>query len=612
MTNANNDVRELEDLLTELEGQGALPVGPYSDEDDAVTQLMDAPLGEQEWMVQITPHDRRMMSTDQLLAEIAAGNLVRRDTLVWRATMSDWAPIARVDELMAAAVDMPMAMVPERRPLPPPPAPIPPTRLPSSTMVSPGVLPPNGVAPTGGLAANGVGAAAPSPSASSTMSSSTMPSSTMSSSTMSSSTMSSNGVTSNPVPRTPLPPVPSAPYGASQLTPVPSTPYAASQLTPVPLTPVPDAPPPAPLPYLNSAFGSLGATPVPSASPPPEPPSTFNVPLPAPAPAPPTMRANTPRPVAVDFSEMEPVRTTPMKILVGSGVAALAMIVGTVYALSAGGVFDANAEVSHASAASRATTPSPEPAAAKPVEAKPAEAKPAEAKPAEAMAPDQKVAEAKPAAESGQSENQQPQTQPASAKEEMVAEPEPKGTSSKLSESRSSSKQTVEAEPKADAPASDDDAREANESPRGSRAERRMAARLRKRAATEAPGAAASRSKPRAAAAAATPSPAVEADESAKGPDTPGSTFNKQAAKTALDDAAAQARNCRPQGGPSGAGRVQVRYEPTGKVGEVSILTPQFDNTTTGSCVVMVFRRASIPAFTGSPAVVMNKNFEIP
>ena len=47
MANSNNDVRELEDLLTELEGQGALPVGPYSDEDDAVTQLMDTPLGEQ-------------------------------------------------------------------------------------------------------------------------------------------------------------------------------------------------------------------------------------------------------------------------------------------------------------------------------------------------------------------------------------------------------------------------------------------------------------------------------------------------------------------------------------------------------------------------------------
>ena len=44
MTNGNNDVRELEDLLTELEGQGALPVGHYSEEDDAVTQLMDAPL----------------------------------------------------------------------------------------------------------------------------------------------------------------------------------------------------------------------------------------------------------------------------------------------------------------------------------------------------------------------------------------------------------------------------------------------------------------------------------------------------------------------------------------------------------------------------------------
>src|ERR1044071_1101036 len=99
MTNANNDVRELEDLLTELEGQGALPVGAYAEEDDAVTQLMDAPLGEQEWMGQITPQDRRMMSTDQLLAELLTGHLVTRDMLVWRSGMGDWAPISRVDDL---------------------------------------------------------------------------------------------------------------------------------------------------------------------------------------------------------------------------------------------------------------------------------------------------------------------------------------------------------------------------------------------------------------------------------------------------------------------------------------------------------------------------------
>ena len=55
-----------------------------------------------------------------------------------------------------------------------------------------------------------------------------------------------------------------------------------------------------------------------------------------------------------------------------------------------------------------------------------------------------------------------------------------------------------------------------------------------------------------------------------------------------------------------------MRYEPNGKVGAVTLMTPAFETTTTGDCVVMVFRRASIPAFAGTPAVVMNKSFEIP
>jgi hypothetical protein len=315
------------------------------------------------------------------------------------------------------------------------------------------------------------------------------------------------------------------------------------------------------------------------------------------------MRTNTPRPVAVDFSEMEPVRAAPIKILVGSGVAALCMIIGTVYALSAGGVFEANAEVSHEPSAAASKPAAPAPMAEKPAEPRPA-AKPAEEKPSE-----EKSAEA--------GRRSEPQTQPVSAKEEMMAAPEPAAP-----EPKQKAKDVLEAKEAAKAKgekAGESSEEEANESPRGSRAERRMAARLRKRAiAAEEPSASAPRSasalrgsKPRAAAAASTE--AVETDESPKGgADAPGSTFNKQAAKTALDDAAAQARNCRPQGGPSGSGKVQVRYEPTGKVSTVSILSPQFDNTTTGSCVVMVFRRASIPAFTGSPAVVMNKNFEIP
>ena len=141
MTNANNDVRELEALLTELEGQGALPVGPYSDEDDAVTQLMDAPLGEQEWMVQITPHDRRMMSTEQLSSELQSGVLVQRDMMVWRAGMGDWAPIASIDELRSVlpVSALPPIEPPAPRPLPPPPAPLPP-RLGSNINASPGPL----------------------------------------------------------------------------------------------------------------------------------------------------------------------------------------------------------------------------------------------------------------------------------------------------------------------------------------------------------------------------------------------------------------------------------------------------------------------------------------
>jgi hypothetical protein len=84
------------------------------------------------------------------------------------------------------------------------------------------------------------------------------------------------------------------------------------------------------------------------------------------------------------------------------------------------------------------------------------------------------------------------------------------------------------------------------------------------------------------------------------------------AAKAALDSAAQQAKNCRPAGGPTGNVRVQVRYEPTGKVAAVSILTPEFANSISEGCITMLFRRASVPTFTGAPAVVMSESFEIP
>jgi hypothetical protein len=75
--------------------------------------------------------------------------------------------------------------------------------------------------------------------------------------------------------------------------------------------------------------------------------------------------------------------------------------------------------------------------------------------------------------------------------------------------------------------------------------------------------------------------------------------------------AAEHAEQCRPPGGPRGRGRVQVRFDPSGKVGAAWMLTPQFDNTTTASCVLMLFRRAAIPEFEGVPELVV-KSFEIP
>lgn len=90
-----------------------------------------------------------------------------------------------------------------------------------------------------------------------------------------------------------------------------------------------------------------------------------------------------------------------------------------------------------------------------------------------------------------------------------------------------------------------------------------------------------------------------------------GNAFNRQAATTALDAAAGEAQRCRPTGGPSGAGTVQVSYEPSGKVAAVEILTPGFENTLTGSCIRMLFRRAKVPAFAGA-GVVLKKSFQIP
>jgi hypothetical protein len=521
MTNSNNDIEELEELLTELEGQEARIVTPYSEEDDAVTRLMEAPLGDQDWMVQVTALDRRMMSTPQLLSELSAGRISSR-TLVWRGGMSDWLPIARVDELSrasAAPVSAPSrAFVNLAPPPPPPPQPSKPlwaSPAPSAPLPPPPVAmaPPIGITPAVGLGM----------------------ASTMVSPGMSSPGLSSPGFGSAP---------------------------------PMGLTP----PPPAPA---GSGY-NLSASPAVSASPS----------------LPPSSQGNTTRPVAIDFSDMVADSDPPLQskrwVMALSAVAILAVFV-TVYSLSSGGGDEAKAAAqpqavsSLQPAASSAAKEKAAPVAAPAPEAAKAD-KQEEAEPAPVAAAPAKANDE----EEATSRSEESRSASASARQTAQARYSLRSEYRRRSRGGSSAGESSRDDDDAETPARAAPARAAVAAAPAAEEEAPPA--------SEAPVAV-----------------AEEVDDAPKSTGkASGSTFNRDAAKAALDEAAAQAKNCRPQGGPSGTGRVQVRYEPSGKVANVAILTSKFDNTTTGSCVRMLFRRAKVPEFTGAPVVVVNKSFEIP
>lgn len=470
MTNRNNDIEELEELLTELEGQEAQLVSPYSEDDDAVTQLMDAPLSDQEWMVQVTPLDRRMMSTEQVLGELHAGRLSDK-TLVWRTGMTDWLPLQRVDEL----------------------------------------------------------AKAPRP--------------------------------ANPLPRMAmgnLPPPPAARPASQPMWSAPSSPASAPVPAPAAMM-VP--PPPAAMPAAPVAM----AAPAPMAMAPLPPPSE-----------PSSSQTNTTRPVAVDFSDIPARPASPVqskRALVALGAVGILAVFVTFYAVSGGSA--KKAETDTAAAAPQAigalqpapaAPPTPAPSTPPPTESKPAAAPAAEAAPTEASADSDSAAVASvsgssrtnaPARYSTRSEYRR-RSRSAATSSKSESEDDTQTAPRASAEAASSSEEQTSSV--ADAPADDD----------------------------------------------------ADSNEAPKSTGKPGSTFNRDAAKAALAAAASQVKNCRPPGGPTGSGQVQVRYEPSGKVSSVEILTNKFENTTTGSCVAMVFRRAKVPEFTGAPVVVVNKSFEIP
>lgn len=485
MADVKDEVEELEELLVGLETE--VPMEAYSEDDDAVTLSMAAPIGDQEWMVQLSPTNRKMMSTDRVVTELGLGTL-NDTTLVWRGGMEEWMPIAEVEDLTRARSSVP----------PPRPA------------IDPAPLPLPAPAPTPPVAR--AVEAAPTEEASA-----------------------EDGMADDEL-------------------------DAADADDPTPLVP--------PSPAEASSDTDQ--------------------------PAPPTRpRSYTGGPVAVDFSSMPPKRPASLRMVLGAGAAAAAMIGVTLFLLSRGGVFETKASSSEGRAVS-SLEPAPstpaEPAAAgaqePPSGTKPeAAAAPAEAPPAAAPSPT-------PASPEGAAAEQ-----PAAVASSDAAETEestPKARASKTRMKPKKRARTALSEPATTttAEASATETSEAEQVPakRAKPAARSKTQNVAAKAAAEEPS---------------------EAAEEAAAP-APGPTvgFNRQAAKDALKDAAAQAGNCRPAGGPTGNGKVQVRYDATGKVGSVSILTPGFENTTTGSCIQMVFRRAKVASFSGAP-VVMTESFEI-
>lgn len=86
--------------------------------------------------------------------------------------------------------------------------------------------------------------------------------------------------------------------------------------------------------------------------------------------------------------------------------------------------------------------------------------------------------------------------------------------------------------------------------------------------------------------------------------------FNKSAAVAQLTAAANSAGSCKKAGGPTGTGKVQVTFAPSGRVTSATVQGPPFAGTPVGGCVAGIFRKAKVPPFAGNP-VTVSKSFVI-
>jgi predicted Zn finger-like uncharacterized protein len=107
-----------------------------------------------------------------------------------------------------------------------------------------------------------------------------------------------------------------------------------------------------------------------------------------------------------------------------------------------------------------------------------------------------------------------------------------------------------------------------------------------------------------------TPKKETKKEESAGAVSSGAGSFNKEAAGQALAVAASQTSICKKPDGPTGQGKVQVTFAPSGRATTANIVSGPFGGTAVGGCVSGVFKRARVPAFSGDP-VTVSKSFSI-
>jgi hypothetical protein len=89
-----------------------------------------------------------------------------------------------------------------------------------------------------------------------------------------------------------------------------------------------------------------------------------------------------------------------------------------------------------------------------------------------------------------------------------------------------------------------------------------------------------------------------------------GAGFNREVASKALKAAADAAKTCKQPDGPTGTGKVQVTFAPSGRVSDALLISGPFAGTVVGKCVIRLFRAAEVPPFDGSPMTVA-KSFSV-